>query len=89
MRDQQLQFLGNVFLKTITRSFGQALLTFSTVRPIPNKPFEVNPICFKGKIGRSGVQVEYPPPDSIAVMVRFETLFLVGASSESRILIFS
>lgn len=55
-----MQFLTTTALKTVTRPFGQALLNFATVRPIPNEPFVVNPICFNGKISPSGMQIDYP-----------------------------
>lgn len=63
-----MQFLITTALKTVTRPFGQALLNFATVRPIPNEPFVVNPICFNGKISPSGMQIDYPTTEANTVL---------------------
>ncbi|KAI6229914.1 Anaphase-promoting complex subunit 1 [Aphelenchoides fujianensis] len=63
LRELQEKFLVNVALRTITRSFGAALLHFHSLRAEPMEIALVEKICLSGKISPSNMNLEYPVPD--------------------------
>ncbi|KAI6194639.1 Anaphase-promoting complex subunit 1 [Aphelenchoides besseyi] len=63
LRDSQEKFLVTVALRTITRSFGSALLNFHSLTAEPMDVALMDKICLNGKISPSNMNLNYPEPD--------------------------
>ncbi|KAI6197213.1 hypothetical protein M3Y94_01197800 [Aphelenchoides besseyi] len=63
LRDSQEKFLVNVALRTITRSFGSALLNFHSLTAESMDIALIDKICLNGKISPSNLHLKYPEPD--------------------------
>lgn len=78
LRDYQEKFLLNVALRTITRSFGAALLNFHSKQAEPMEVAVTEKICLHGKISPSNMNLEYPIQDAApAKAVKNLALFIL------------
>jgi hypothetical protein len=75
LREFQEKFLLNVALRTITRSFGSALLNFHSKQAEPMETAVTEKICLHGKISPSNMNLEYPvqdqaPAKAVSIVMR-------------------
>lgn len=73
LREFQEKFLLNVALRTITRSFGSALLNFHSKQAEPMEVAVTEKICLNGKVNPTNMNLDYPVQDPApAKAVSFE-----------------
>ncbi|GMS83244.1 hypothetical protein PENTCL1PPCAC_5419, partial [Pristionchus entomophagus] len=67
-REKQEAFLATVNHRTLSQSFGRAIMNFCTVLPVPNKTLHVRDICLQGRIHTSNLPIDAPSNDNTKVL---------------------
>ncbi|KAF8361208.1 mat-2 [Pristionchus pacificus] len=67
-REKQEAFLAAVNHRTLSQSFGRAIMNFRTVLPVPNKTLHVRDICLQGRIHTSNLPIDVPATDNTKVL---------------------
>ncbi|GMR35215.1 hypothetical protein PMAYCL1PPCAC_05410, partial [Pristionchus mayeri] len=67
-REKQEAFLAVVNHRTLSQSFGRAILNFRTVLPVPNDPLHVRDISLQGRIHTSNLPIDVPASDTTKLL---------------------
>ncbi|GMT13678.1 hypothetical protein PFISCL1PPCAC_4975 [Pristionchus fissidentatus] len=67
-REKQEAFLSMVNYRTLSQSFGRAIMHFRTVLPVPNNSLHVRDICLSGRIHPTNQPIDVPASDNTKLL---------------------